>query len=88
MSTLELKDQVINKLKNADEALLKKVQAIIDNYEVDKIVAYTVSGKPLTVKEYKEEVEKAVNEAKEGKYFTTEQLKREIESWKKSSGQK
>jgi inorganic pyrophosphatase len=88
MSTLELKDQVIERLKDADEHLLKKIQATIDDYQEDKIVAYTVSGKPLTIKEYRNEVENAVNEAKEGKYFTTEQLKKEIESWKKSFGQK
>lgn len=88
MSTLELKNQVIGKLENADEDLLKKIQATINAYEENKIVAHTVSGKPLTIREYRAEVENAVNEAKEGKYLTTEQFKKEIEGWKKSKEKK
>lgn len=42
MSTLILKDQVI-----------EKVQATINSYKENKIIAHTVSGKPLSIKEYR-----------------------------------
>ncbi|SHG13872.1 hypothetical protein SAMN05444483_10599 [Salegentibacter echinorum] len=83
MSTLELKNQVIDKLENADENLLKKVQATINDHEENKIVAHTVSGKPLTIKEYRAEVFKAERDIEQGRYYTTSELKTEMEKWKR-----
>lgn len=83
MSTVELKKQVMDKLKNADEDLLKKIQAAIDDYEEHTIVAHTVLGKPLTIKEYREEIFKAEKDLAEGRFYTTSELKAEMEKWKK-----
>ncbi|MDX1719040.1 MAG: hypothetical protein R3353_02685 [Salegentibacter mishustinae] len=83
MSILQLKDQVINKLKNADEDLLKKIEATIKDYEEDKIVAHTIAGEPLNIKKYKEEVLKGERDIEEGRHYTTKELRKEIEKWKR-----
>lgn len=83
MSVLELKNEVLQKISNADELLLKKIKSAIEEYEDNTIVAYTISGKPLTINQYREEVYKAEEDIKAGNYYTTEELRIKIESWKK-----
>lgn len=81
MGALELKDNILELLNNADEKLLKVVKEAIDNYKEEEIVAHTVAGKPLTRKEYKEELERALQEIRNGNFTTHEDLLKEMKNW-------
>ena len=83
MSSINLKKEVMEKISNADEPLLKRVKSAIEDYEENTVVAYSVTGEPLTITEYRQEILKAEEDIKVGSYFTTEELQRQIENWKK-----
>ena len=81
MGALELKDNILELLNNADENLLKVVKEAIENYKEEEIVAYTVDGKPLNRKEYKEKLDSAMQRVREGNYTTQEDLEKEMKNW-------
>ncbi|MBF31564.1 MAG: hypothetical protein CL529_10360 [Aequorivita sp.] len=83
METAKLKTQIINKVEKADENLLQEINRFINEYEDGEIVAYTVSGKPLTRSDYKKEIQIAEEQIKNGQYISHEDLIEEIKSWKK-----
>ena len=83
MSSVDLKKEVLEKIFNADEPLLKRIKSAIEDYEENTLVAYSVTGEPLTIAEYRQEILKAEEEIKARNYFTTEELQRQIENWKK-----
>lgn len=70
-------------INNADEKLLKEVEALVENYENDQVIAYSVQGKPLTRKGMQQEILEAEAEYEKGNYTTQEQLKEEIKKWKR-----
>ena len=51
--------------------------------EDDEIVAHTVKGKPLTQKEYLEEVLKGKQSIERGDYKTSDEVKRISAAWGK-----
>jgi len=81
MGALELKESVLQYINSADERLLKVVKAVIESYQEDEIVAYTVSGNPLTRNQYKIELTQAIEEINQGKFISQEDLEKESESW-------
>lgn len=81
MGALELKDSVLQYINSADERLLKVVKAVIESYQEDEIVAYTVNGSPLTRNQYKIELSQAIEEINSGKFISQEDLEKESESW-------
>jgi hypothetical protein len=81
MGALELKDSVLQYINLADERLLKVVKAVIESYQEDEIVAYTVNGNPLTRNQYKIELTQAIEEINQGKFTSQEELEKESESW-------
>ncbi len=81
MGALELKDSVLQYINSADERLLKVVKAVIESYQEDEIVAYTVNGNPLTRNQYKIELTQAIEEINSGKFMSQEDLEKESESW-------
>lgn len=74
MGALELRDSVLEYINTADERLLKVVKAVIESYQENDIVAYTIDGKPLTRITYKEELQEAIAEIKKGDYTSQEDL--------------
>lgn len=46
-----------------------------------KIVAYTIEGKPLTKKEYKQQLIEAEKENERGEFVTQENLEKESDNW-------
>lgn len=46
----------------------------------NKIIAFTVTGKPLTIKDYQENIYKLSDEAKSGKYIKHSEVLKEIEN--------
>lgn len=81
MGALELKDSVLQYINSADERLLKVVKAVIESYQEDEIVAYTVNGNPLTRNQYKIELTQAIEEINSGQFISQEDLEKESESW-------
>jgi hypothetical protein len=94
MGLPELKQKIHNQVENADERILSIVSSVFDNYLSDDsvvetieneisepIIAYDVSGKPLTLKQYNEEIDKALVDFENGRYISQEDLEKEIDSW-------
>ena len=81
MGALELRDSVLESLNTADERLLKVVKAVIESYQENDVVAYTIAGKPLTRIGYKEELQEAIAEIKRGECTTQEDLEKESNDW-------
>lgn len=81
MGALELRNNLLEYINQADERLLKVVKAVMESYWEEEIVAHTIDGKALTRKAYKEELNEAVAEIKRGEYTTHEDLEKESENW-------
>lgn len=95
MGLPELKQKIHNQIENADERLLTIVSSIFDNYLTDDtldkttenilaepIVAYDVTGKPLTLKQYNEEIDKGIADFENGRFISHEELLKEIKGWR------
>ncbi len=90
MKLPELKNKVLMYIENADERLLTKVSDIFENEEKtnivsEPIVAFDVLGKPLTLKQYNDEIDKGIDDIKNRRVISQEDLEKEIESWKNES---
>ena len=81
MGALELRVSVLESLNTADERLLKVVKAVIESYQENDVVAYTIARNPLTRITYKEELQEAIAEIKRGEYTTQEDLEKESNDW-------
>ena len=82
MATLDLKQSVQNYIDTADNRLLKMIKALVESYhEDDDIVAYTVDGKPLTRKQYNQELLDAEAEIQRGEITSVEDLEKEARNW-------
>ena len=91
MGLPELKNKVLMYIENADENQLVKISDIFEkdytNTETqvsaisEPIIAYHVSGKPLTLKEYNLEIDKGIDDIKNGDFISQENLEIEIQSW-------
>ena len=82
MATIDLRQSVMEYVKNADNRFLRLVKAMADNYhEKDDAVAYTVDGKPLTLEQYDQELKDAEGEVQRGETISAEDLEKEAENW-------
>ncbi|MCK0144428.1 hypothetical protein DHD05_19280 [Arenibacter sp. N53] len=82
MASLDLKQSVQNYIDTADNRLLKMIKALVESYhEEDGIVAYTVDGKPLTRKQYNQELVDAETEIQRGELTSVEDLEKESQNW-------
>ena len=82
MATLDLRQSVLEYVKNADNRFLRLVKAMAENYnEKDDVVAYTVDGKPLTLEHYNKELIDAEAEINRGEIISVEDLEKEAENW-------
>ena len=81
MGALELRDSVLKYINTADERLLKVVKAVIESYQENDIVAYSIDGVPLNRIGYKAELLEAKAEIKRGEYTTQEDLEKESNDW-------
>ena len=95
MGLPELKQKIQMQIENADERLLRIVSSVFDNYlnedvvvetteniVSEPIVAYDVAGKPLTLKQYNEEIDKGIDDFENGRFISHEALLEEIKSWR------
>jgi len=81
MGAVELRNIVLKYIHTADDHLLRVVKAMIESYQEEEIVAYTVEGKPLTKSEYRQELLAAETEIEKGEYITQEDFEKEAENW-------
>lgn len=81
METAELKSKVLHYINTADERLLNVVKAVVESYRENDVVAFNLEGRPLTQKEYKQELLDAENEITRGEFTTQEDLEKESENW-------
>lgn len=73
------KMDLVQKLLNIKrESVLKKVEKVL---EEEVVVAYSVTGEPLTKSEYISEVKEAEKEIEDGEYLTHEQVLAETKKW-------
>ncbi len=70
-------------LHSAEDEVIAKFNALLEEEKTEGIVAYTVEGKPLTLSQYQNELEEAEKEIENGNYLTSDELKKEIATWKK-----
>ena len=82
MASSDLKRSVQNYIDTADNRLLKMIKALVESYhEEDQIVAYTVDGKPLTRKQYNQELVDAETEIQRGELTSVGDLEKESQNW-------
>lgn len=91
MGLPELKQKIQMQIENADERLLRIVSSVFDNYlneesivennVSESTVAYDVTGKPLTLKQYNEEINNGIEDINNGRFISQEDLEKEIDSW-------
>lgn len=81
MGALELRESVLEYINTADERLLKVVKAVIESYQEEEIVAFSVEGIPVTRSEYKTQLANAKLEIERGEYISQEDLEKESENW-------
>ncbi|WPO77666.1 hypothetical protein [Flavobacterium sp. KACC 22761] len=81
MGALELRESVLEYINTADERLLKVVKAVIESYQEEEIVAFSIDGKPVTRSEYKTELANVKLEIERGEYISQEDLEKESENW-------
>ena len=81
MGALELREEVLKKVQDADERLLAMINALAISYQESEVIAYTVDGKPLSREQYKQELQEAKAEYKRGEYTAVDDLKKEIKDW-------
>lgn len=81
MGALELRNLIADYVNTADERLLKIVKAVMESYQEDTIVAYTVEGLPLSKSDYKQDLLEAEAEIERGEYRSQEAVEKESRSW-------
>ncbi|SFD80068.1 hypothetical protein [Flavobacterium phragmitis] len=81
MGALELRESVLEYINAADERLLKVVKAVIESYQEEEIVAFSIDGKPVTRSEYKTELANVKLEIERGEYISQKDLEKESENW-------
>lgn len=81
MGALELRDSILEYINAADERLLKVVKAVIESYQEEEIVAFSVEGKPITRSAYKTELANAKLEIQKGEVISQDDLEKESENW-------
>lgn len=95
MGLPELKQKIRMQIENADERLLRIVSSVFDNYLnedefvktteknlAEPTIAYDTAGKPLTLKQYNEEIDKGIDDFENGRFISHEALLEEIKSWR------
>ena len=79
MSVETVKLTVMQKLMMIkEESFLNQINDLIDS---TAIVAYTVTGDPLTRKEYNKRLDEGEAQISSGEFTTQEDLEKEMENW-------
>lgn len=63
------------------ESVIEKFNSIMESESKNDIVGYTVSGTPLTKKEYMNKIIKAEKSIEQGRFIKYDDLKKDISNW-------
>ena len=76
MATLDLKENVLNYIKNkADAKFLRLVNALANSYAEEEITQRD------TIEQYTKEIDEAILEVKNGEFYTQEEVEKMAEKW-------
>ncbi len=67
----------LTKIKRLEEVLHAETN------EKDEIVAYTITGEPLTKEQYIKDLKQAEEEIEKGEFISHEDLKKEVRAWRR-----
>ena len=81
MSTIELKNKIIEQIEHSNDFILTQISDLLDKYEKE-IVATDASGFSLTISEYNDRVEEGLTDLEYGRVTPHKDLLKEIEEWK------
>lgn len=86
MGSIELRNKIIQLLNTDNVSYLTDIFEFAekkkDTSSDTDIVAYTIQGKPLTQKEYVQQIKDADVSVSAGEYITVEDLEKEVQNWK------
>ncbi|UJH90384.1 hypothetical protein LZ575_16305 [Antarcticibacterium sp. 1MA-6-2] len=80
MDATELRVQLLEKIKNADDEQLNIIKNILDNIEQERSGTYNVQGKILSQEDFKREIAKAEDEYEKGNFTTHTKIKEDPKS--------
>lgn len=77
MNIAERKIKLVEKILHSDEETVARFEEILksENLDDSTVVAYSIDGREISLKEYREKNERAVKVYAEGKFSTSEELK-------------
>lgn len=81
MGAIDLREEMITYINQADARLLKVLKAVVEDYLEQDIVAYDVNGKSLNLQEYNNQLQAAEDDIAAGNYSKQEDLEKEAEGW-------
>lgn len=73
MSSIELKERVLERLNSADDAILEEILLMLDLQDGDKVY--------FTSKAEQKSIAIGLEQIEEGQSFTNEEVEREMEQW-------
>ena len=82
MGIPQLRAEVEDLIKRADERLLQMVYALAVTYDKGEVVAYTTAGVPLTKETYLDKLDEARQDVKTGRTISSGELKERVGTWK------
>lgn len=82
MTIAERKIKLVEKILNLDDEYVVRLEKILESESIDNstIVAHTINGREISLKEYRKKNERAVRDYAEGKFTTSEELKNKFRS--------
>lgn len=82
MTIAERKIKLVQKILQSDEETVSRFEEILESEKLDDstVVAHTMNGRAISLKEYREKNERAVAGYAEGKFRTSEELKNKFRS--------
>ncbi|MGB7393954.1 MAG: hypothetical protein WA913_06140 [Pricia sp.] len=75
MATLDLRQSVLDYVKNADNQFLKLVKAMAENYHGD--------NDRISIEQYNRELDESIAQIERGEFYTHEEMGERIKKWAK-----
>ncbi len=68
-------------LHSAEDEVIAKFNAVLEEEKTEEIVAYTTRGEPLTKAKYIQQIKDAEKRIENGQFTTHEDLMKEAKNW-------
>lgn len=81
MAAADLRNTMIGYINAADDRLLRVLKAVVESYKANDVVAFHVTGEPLTLQQYNDELERAEEEIVNGEFISQQDLENESQNW-------